>query len=50
MLHNAQLELHLYEKKIRRESLIKAASRTKIHTQKKTIGQEMRCGEHYVLF
>lgn len=34
MLHNAQLELHLYEKKIRRETLITAASRTKIHKRK----------------
>lgn len=39
ILYNVQLELHLYEKKIGRESLIKAASRTKIHEKNKA---EMR--------
>lgn len=39
ILHNVQLELHLYEKKIGRESLIKVASRTKIHEKNKA---EMR--------
>lgn len=39
ILYNVQLELHLYEKKIGRESLIKVASRTKIHEKNKA---EMR--------